>query len=362
MSSTPKYSPVSISAERQRELDARRDAERRRLAEAERRRREEIQLRIEAERRERRERMELRRAEVEQQREERAAEAHRRLEAGRVEREERREQTRRTRDAAKGHREAPPSHRVRADPPDRSSADELDMAAPDTRGDALPAMPDARTDAALEQLAQLGATSLAQAAVLRAEGARHAELASPTVVARATEAVERALAEDDEHAITAALAWLDGELASAWRAHAAALERAARRRTIAQGVIRALPDRYVVPDDALALGPDGSLHFSAFALDQELRMSIVGDGAGGEVIACAAEGHAFEVHNDNGVEIAACPGLAAELEETNERLLRDGFVPGTWTWPGAASPPGAAELQGRRVRPGSRAQRRRAEP
>lgn len=356
MSGSPKYSSVSISAARQRELDEQQAAERRRLVEAERRQREEIQRRIEAERRERRERIERRRAEVELRRQERADAGRERMESARAEREHRLEQSRQPRDSATGHRADHPDRRERPayehPPPDPPPQD-------DAIEEPVPALPDARTVAVLEEFAQRSAASLAQAAVLLAEGTKHADLADRlSAVERARGTLERALAADDEPSLSAALQRIDGELAEARSEHQELLDLQARRRTIAAGVARALPDHYVVPDGAFTEGQDGSIHFTARALDQELRIAIVGDGTGGEVIACQAEGGVFETRVEDGVEVHDCPALTTELAQTNERLLRDGFVPGTWTWPGAAAERQAAELANRRTKPSPAAGKR----
>jgi hypothetical protein len=357
MSGSPKYSPVSVSAARQRELEARQAAERQRVAEAERKRREEILHRLEQERRERRERIERRRAEVEQRRQQSADAARQRIEDARAQRELRIEQGKTARGTAAGYRAAQPDRRERP-------AYEPLVPDPLPQGDAIeelaPALPDARTMAALAELAQHSAAPLAQAAVLLAEGARHAELASRLVaVEGASSALEQALADDDELSLAAALQRTQAELDTARREHEGLLEQEARRRTIAEGVARALPDRYV-HDGAFTPGPDGSIHFSARTLDQELRIAIVSDGVGGEVVACQAEGDVFETHVYDGVEVHDCPALSAELAETNERLLHDGFVPGTWTWPGAATERQAAELSKQHTKPGTEASKKRS--
>ena len=348
MSSSPKYSPMAISAERQRELDAQREAARRRMAEAERQQREEIMRRLEAERRERRERIERRRAEIEQRHRERAEAARQRIEGAQAGRARRLEEAARPRDAAAGHREAQPDRREyhhEAPPPELP-----------------PAVMDARTAVAVEEFGQRAGHALARSVVLLAEGARHAHLAGRmAAVQRAAVALEHALTTDDEPTLAAALGGLDAALHEADREHAETLAQEARRRTIAHGVARALPDRYV-HDGAFTEGPDGSIHFTAYALDQALRIAVVGDGEGGEVIACQAEGHVFETRLEDGVSVADCPGLAAELEATNERLRHDGFVPGTWTWPGAAREPDAGGRAKRRVKPSAQDAKRRGGP
>ena len=358
MSSSPKYSPVAISAARQRELDAQRAAARRRMEEAERQRRDEIMRRLEAERRERRERIERRRAEIELRRQERAEAARQRIEAAQAGRARRLEEAARPRDAAAGHREAQPDrreHHHEAPPPELPPANHgFDEVAP--------AVMDARTAVALEELGQRAGHALARSVVLLAEGARHAHLAGRlAAVQRAAVALEHALTTDDEPTLAAALGGLDAALHEADREHAETLAQEARRRTIAHGVARALPDRYV-HNGAFTEGPDGSIHFAAYALDQELRIAVVGDGAGGEVIACQTEGHVFETRLEDGVSVADCPGLAAELEATNERLRHDGFVPGTWTWPGAAREPDAGGRAKRRLKPSAQDAKRSGGP
>lgn len=347
MSGSPKYSTVRISAERQLEL-AQRQAEARRLqAQQERQRQAEIRRRIEAERKERREHIERRRAELERQREERRAASAERIEAARAEREARRTTGRPAGEGATSRRESAPNRRERARDPDEQAAAYQD----DPTIDELPSPVDERLAAALEALGMRSAAALAQAEVLIEQSARQPSAADRRgVLERARRAVERALKADDEELLSDALERLDAELEGAQRAYDVLVVQDARRRAIAAAVAHALPDHYVVHEDALMEGPEGSLHFAAYSLDQELHVAVVGDGHGGEVIAYEIDGATAQTYVENGVNVNDCPDLAADLEQAHDRLREDGFEPGILMWPDApakrrAPPPSSKQAR-----------------
>jgi hypothetical protein len=318
MSTTPRYSAVSLAQNRAAEAAAAAAAERRRLEE-ERQRRHDERMRQLAER-----------AQTQQQ--ERAAAMRRPMASAAATPQERSDTTPDRRRHARDRR--PPRAReampvVAPDPQPAHGAVPADAPA-------TPMTPDAPTvpvplDPAILELAVAAHTAAATLAdalePLPESGTLAVDLRS--VAAR----LDLAIYAMDAGAIAAETAATRDLLTQAERRYDELQQAQARRWIIARGIASALPERYSI--GSLLERADGSIRFVAEGPDDDLMIAVTRDDEGQDVVGYKVAGESYYAQIAAAPGLDDCPTLTADLEEAHRRAaIAAGLDFSPITWPG----------------------------